>query len=104
MTEHYSVSELFDGQNQAHTHFFPEQPGICQGHRILTMADRFEQFFFYIFVYVTINHFPFITSLNSNNYFLLFHFFQRICLEFINTEQDEENNPGLGFIKITDLN
>lgn len=53
MIEHYSVSELSDGQNQMHTLLLPEQVGSYKEHRILTMADRFKQALFRYLDYVT---------------------------------------------------
>lgn len=78
MIEHYSVSELSDGQNQMHTLFFPEQVGTYKEHRVLTMADRFKQVLFRYLDYVTIRYFPFLVSLNSNSCSLPLHFFQEM--------------------------
>lgn len=104
MIEHYSVSELSDGRNQTHTLPFPEQLGTCKEHRNLAMAATFKQVFFRYLDYVTIRHFPFLASLNSNSCPLLFHFFQGTCSEVFNTDEDEGHNLILGLIKIDVLN
>lgn len=77
MIEHYSVSELSDGQNQMHTLLFPEQVGTYEEHRILTMADRFKQVLFRYLDYVTIRYIPFLASLNSNGCSSPSHFSQK---------------------------
>lgn len=78
MIEHYSVSELSDGQNQMHTFLFPEQVGTYKEHRFSTKADRFKQVLFRYLHYVTIRYFYCLASLNSNSCSLPFNFFQEM--------------------------